>query len=266
MKREKSLAATRKGNGPLVLLLHGIGGSRTAWDKVVQRLQSSFTCLAPDMPGYGDSGDPAPGQGLAEIVAAIASLLQGRPAHVVGVSFGGLAALALARTHPALVKSLVLADATLGKAAVPERDRRQWLEMRRALAADIGSCSQDRAAAIAAPAAPRDIVAEIAAHMRRARPDGYLAVTAAIADSDARPWLSDIVQPSLIICGEHDGVTGLAISRTLARELRHARLVQIPAAGHAPHIEQPDLFAREVTTFLENCTRIVAGGSGRECM
>ncbi|ODU71809.1 MAG: hypothetical protein ABT05_00780 [Lautropia sp. SCN 66-9] len=107
-----------EGHGPLLLLLHGIGSSATAWSKQIERLSGDFSCLAPDLPGYGASPDPA-APGLQAIVADIAALLADRPAHVVGVSFGALCALGLARHRPELVRSLVLADATLCR-----RDRR----------------------------------------------------------------------------------------------------------------------------------------------
>src|SRR4051812_10578850 len=99
------LAVHRSGQGPLLLLLHGIGSSRTAWGPQVERLEGRFTCIAPDMPGYGDSDDPS-AQGLDAIVADIAGVLDGQGAHIAGVSFGALAALTIAHRHPALVKSL----------------------------------------------------------------------------------------------------------------------------------------------------------------
>lgn len=239
----------RSGQGTLLLLLHGIGSSRTAWSKQIDRLQGEFTCIAPDLPGYGDSPDPA-ASGLDGIVDEIAGVLDGESANVVGVSFGALAALTLAHRHPALVRSLILADATLGRARLPEDERERWLQSRFALANDLVSRSVERAAEIASPHAPAHVVEEIAMHMRRARPKGYIEVARAIAATDAEPWLRDIQLPALVICGEDDGVTGLAVSRTLARELPDARLETIAAAGHAPHIEQPDQFASAVRGFL----------------
>jgi pimeloyl-ACP methyl ester carboxylesterase len=96
------------------------------------------------------------------------------------------------------------------------------------------------------------VVDEIAFHMRRARRSGYMAVAEAIATTDARPWLKSIDQPCLIMCGEHDGVTGLQISQYLADHLSSAQMVKIPSAGHAPHIEQADIFAQAVRQFLKH--------------
>ena len=239
----------RRGQGPRLLLLHGIGSSRTAWTRQIDRLHDHFTCLAPDLPGYGDSPDLAV-PGLDGIVETVADLLDGMPAHVVGVSFGALVAIALAHRQPALVRSLVLSDATLGRARMPDAERARWLQNRIALADDLVSRSTERAAEIASRRASAAVVEEIALHMRRARPRGYIEVAKAIAATDAEPWLGGITQPALVICGEDDGVTGLAVSKRLVDALQDARLVTIDAAGHAPHIERPDRFAEAVRSFL----------------
>ncbi len=244
------LHAIRRGDGPTLLFLHGIGSSATAWSGQIERLSGEFTCLAPDLPGYGDSPDPV-ATGLDAIVVDIVDVLEERPAHVVGVSFGALTALALARARPHLVKSLVLADATLGKAGVPATERERWLSHREGLAGDLATRSVERAAQIAGPAATAAVVDEIAVHMRRARAAGYMNVARAIAETDARPWLSLLEQPALVLCGEDDRVTGIDVSRSLTQGLAGSTLVSIAGAGHAPHIEQPELFAQAVRKFLQ---------------
>lgn len=239
----------RAGRGPALLLLHGIGSSGTAWSKQTARLGPHFTCLAPDLPGYGESPD-ASGPHLEDIVDDVAAVLDGQPAHVLGVSFGALTALGLARFRPALVKSLVLADATLGRADLSDAEKARWLQGRRDLADQLAERSIDRAAQIASPDAPPAVVEEIAAHMRRARAPGYVQVARIIAATDARPWLGDIDSPTLILCGANDTVTGSWMSGTLARMIPGAQSRTIPGAGHAPHIEQPDMFAEATLEFL----------------
>jgi len=248
------LHVLREGHGPVLLLLHGIGSSATAWSKQVERLGGEFTCLAPDLPGYGDSPGPT-GEGLEPIVADVVDVLEGQPAHVVGVSFGALTALGLARARPDLVRSLVLSDATLGRAHFPAEERERWLQGRERLGNELASRSLERARELAGPNAGAEVIEEIARHMRRARPEGYLAVARAIAQTDARPWLADLGQPALIVCGEDDRVTGLDVSRTLQAGLAQAELLVIADAGHAPHIEQPDRFATGVRDFLRRVQR-----------
>lgn len=188
------------------------------------------------------------------ILEAVVDVVRDGPAHVMGVSFGALLALALARHYPQCVDSLVLADATLGRAYLPDPEREQWLQNRLALSRSLQDVSMERAAKIAAPGAPAQVVDEIARHMRRARPEGYMAVANAIAATDARPWLAAIAKPALVLCGEDDRVTGADVSRILADALPQASLRVIPKAGHAPHIEQADVFARLAREFLRDRT------------
>ena len=243
------LHVLRRGQGPVLLLLHGIGSSATAWSGQMERLGGDFTCIAPDLPGYGDSPDPT-GVGLDAIAGDVADVLNGQPAHVMGVSFGALTALALARARPNLVTTLILADATLGRASLPAEERQRWLAHRENLANDLVSRSVERAGEIAGPNAEPEVIQEIATHMRRARPVGYMTVARAIAETDARPWLDEIGQPTLLLCGEDDRVTGMNISKTLLERLPNANLAVVSGAGHAPHIEQPDRFAAMARDFL----------------
>jgi pimeloyl-ACP methyl ester carboxylesterase len=245
----KRLHVLREGRGPRLLLLHGIGSSATAWSKQMERLGGDYTCLAPDLPGYGESPDSTR-PGLDGIVAQVADVLDGQPAHVLGVSFSALTALALARIEPDLVTSLILADATLGRAHLPLEERERWLRNRESLAKDLATRSVERAGEIAGRHATPAVVEEIALHMRRARPSGYMTVAKTIAETDARPWLRQIAQRTLLLCGEDDRVTGVDVSQILLDQLPNARLVLVAGAGHAPHIEQAERFAEAVREFL----------------
>lgn len=80
-----------------------------------------------------------------------------------------------------------------------------------------------------------------------------MTVATAISETHTRPWLGGIGQPTLLLCGEDDRVTGMDVSQTLRNQLPNANLLVIPGAGHAPHIEQPDRFAQVVREFLQ-CT------------
>ncbi len=98
-----SLAYDRSGTGAPLLLVHGIGSRRGAWDPVLAVLGGTRDAIAIDLPGFGDSAPLPPGavpsvQGLADAVAAfVEELGLERPPDVVGNSLGGAIALELAR-------------------------------------------------------------------------------------------------------------------------------------------------------------------------
>jgi pimeloyl-ACP methyl ester carboxylesterase len=89
-----TLAYTRTGAGAPLVLLHGIGSSRHAWDPVIADLARHFDVLAIDLPGFGDSAamppqvEPLP----AALAAAVAGLLDDlgiTAPHIAGNSLGG---------------------------------------------------------------------------------------------------------------------------------------------------------------------------------
>jgi aspartate dehydrogenase len=261
-------AARRSGEGSAVFLLHGIGSSATSWDRLAPLL-AGHRLIAPDFPGYGDTPD-APDMTLDDLAGRLAAAIdaEGGSAHLVGVSFGALVALALARRSPERVRSLVLADATLGRGGFPAAERERWLAGRLAFADGLAAGATERAREIAAPGAPADAIAEIAANMRRARPAGYRAVARIVAATDALPWLAEIRLPTLVLCGAADAVVGVPLAGTIAEALPDARYATIEGAGHAPHVEQPAAFAEAVGAFVaavespERVTRVAVGGSG----
>lgn len=114
----RSLSTLRWGTGdPEVVLIHGGAQNAHTWDTVALALDRPL--IAPDLPGHGHSGSPAPDVGtrpdanaadLAEVIDGLAP----RAALIVGMSLGGLTAIALASARPDLVRRLMLVDITPG--------------------------------------------------------------------------------------------------------------------------------------------------------
>ena len=108
---------------PELVLLHGGSQNAHTWDTVALALGRPLLSL--DLPGHGHSDDASCGQVnvdaiAADVAVAVAALAPGARA-VVGMSLGGLTALALARDFPALVRALVLVDVTPGVTAQKSR-------------------------------------------------------------------------------------------------------------------------------------------------
>ncbi len=114
----RSLSTLRWGVGePELVLVHGGAQNAHTWDTVALALGRPL--IAPDLPGHGHSGSPAPGVGtrpdasaadLAEVIDELAPRLS----LVVGMSLGGLTAISLAASRPDLVPRLLLVDVTPG--------------------------------------------------------------------------------------------------------------------------------------------------------
>ena len=100
------------GDGPPLVLVHGLGGSATNWIELAPLLAPTFRLVIPDLPGHGAS-EPLPGvsglQPYADRVAAVMEHEGAAPAPVVGHSLGGLVVLRLALRRPRAVSAVVLA-------------------------------------------------------------------------------------------------------------------------------------------------------------
>lgn len=241
--------------GPLLLFLHGIGGHRGNWDDQLAALSATHRCVALDARGYGDSGWRPPA-GFTDYGDDAARVIRhfGGPAHVVGLSMGGRAALDLYRRHPALVASLTLADTSAGSAAAatpaaiaeavalraqPLLDGRSPAEIAPAIVGKLAG------PAISAAARQRLIDSHAAL-----RVEAYLAALAAVIGFGDFPAWADIGVPVLVIVGEHDVIAPPAHARAMAAAMRDARLVEIPGAGHVSNVEAPAAFNAALAGFL----------------
>jgi pimeloyl-ACP methyl ester carboxylesterase len=105
------LAYTRAGEGPVVLLIHGLGGTRRTWRALILGLAIRFTVIAPDLPGHGDSEPPAGDYSLGAHACAVRDLLialDHSRASILGHSLGGGVALQFAYQFPERTDRLVL--------------------------------------------------------------------------------------------------------------------------------------------------------------
>lgn len=99
------------GQGPVVVLLHGMAGTWYAWRHVIPALAAHYTVVAPDLRGFGDSEKPATGYDKKTLAADIYALLQQlghKSIFLAGHDFGGPVAYALAAAHPELVRRLAV--------------------------------------------------------------------------------------------------------------------------------------------------------------
>src|SRR2546423_10524764 len=122
------------GDGDPLLLVEGLGESMWAWREQVHVFAQRFQTIAFDTRGTGRSPVPSEPYGIPELAEDAAAILDGRTAHVVGLSMGGYVALTLALARPELVRSLVLVGTGAGG---PERVPRPD-HVREAFAAAIG--------------------------------------------------------------------------------------------------------------------------------
>jgi 2-hydroxymuconate-semialdehyde hydrolase len=248
------------GPDPVVLFLHGSGPGVSAWANwrlVMPACARSFRVVAPDLVGFGHTERPAGVcYDLDTWVAQVLALLDGlgiERAHLVGNSFGGALALALAIRQPARVRRLVLMGSVgVPFALTPGLDE-VWgytpsLENMRHL---LDLFAFDRA-----------LVTDELARLRyqaSVRP-GFQESFAAMFPAPRQRWVDamasreadirGIAHETLIIHGRDDQIIPLSNSLTLAQWIHRSQLHVFGRCGHWTQIEHTARFARLITDFF----------------
>ncbi len=243
------------GESPL-LLLHGLGSSADDWFMQLPAFAPHFRCIALDLRGHGLSDKPDGPYSVslfAADAAALLSALAAVPAHVLGLSLGGMVAQQLGMGYPHLVRSLVLIN-TLPGIWPPD-----WhivrLGLRRLSAPWRRRSMAEQAARVAADLFPRPqqafLRAQVEARLASNDPEAYRKATLAVAAFRPGRALRRLTCPVLIIAGEEDRVVPRSYQERLRRAIPHAEFVRIPGAGHASNVEAPDAVNRAVLAFLQ---------------
>ncbi len=115
------LAFKKEGNGPGVVLIHGLGGNKEVWTEISKRMKKDHTVVSVDLPGHGGSMDIAPPlkEGAADLdaigadIAKLIRKLKIEPVILVGHSIGGAIAVRVALSDPKAVRGIILVDSTL---------------------------------------------------------------------------------------------------------------------------------------------------------
>lgn len=245
------------GDGPPVVLLHGLGSCADDWVFQLPDLGRRFRCLAVDLRGHGLSDKPDDRYTMATLAADVAGFVTALgigPVHVVGLSLGGMVAQQLAISYPAWVRSLVLINTLPGLWPPPRAMLRTLWGRLRALRVERAQGMHDTAAVVAQSLFPephqrlfRDMTARRIAENDVA---AYRRSTAAIARFWPGRTLQRVACPTLILSGELDTVVPLVYQERLLRRLPHARMVRIPASRHASNIDRPEVVNPLILEFL----------------
>ncbi|MBV2362294.1 alpha/beta fold hydrolase [Streptomonospora nanhaiensis] len=262
----------RRGNGSPVLLLHGLGHHRRAWQRVVPVLARHHDVVVPDLPGFGDSAAPDPDCAydigwLADTVAAFCDRIGVRRPHVAGNSLGGAMALELgARGRAASVTAL----SPIGFGTAPRIAGARCLSRGARWAARIPA--PVLRAAVETPAARalarRFLRGDPASEAARAvtfdvsvlSPGSpFLRLTPHVAGYVFQESVAAGV-PVTVAWGDRDRLLPPAGARRALRRIPHARQVALLGCGHIPMADNPRAVAAEI---LQTCRRAGAGRPAR---
>jgi pimeloyl-ACP methyl ester carboxylesterase len=246
------------GDGAPLLFIHGLGSCGDDWRPQLDYFSSRYRTIACDLRGHGQSSKPRTTysiEGFANDVASLLRELAAGPAHVVGISLGGMVAFQLAVDAPELVRSLTIVNSGPGVPAATFKQRMP-LYIRLVYARVLGLRAMAKAIAKRLFPKPEQVdlqrafVARLAANDKRC----YLASLRAIfAGWSVADRLAEIRCPVLVLASDND-YTPVALKQAYAASLANARVVVVPDARHALPMEKPREFNRALANFLASQT------------
>jgi pimeloyl-ACP methyl ester carboxylesterase len=259
------------GQGPALLLLHGVTTSSQTWEHVAPLLSRHFTLIAPDLLGHGASAAPRGDYSLGAHASGARDLLTAlghRHATVVGHSLGGGVGMQFAYQFPERCERLVLVSSgglgrdvhlVLRAAALPGADYvLPLLTDPRVLGVGRGLGGLLRRVRLA-PSGDVDVLARGFASLDNAgsRQAFLHTIRAVIEPGGQRVSAHDRLElaaliPTLIVWGERDSIIPLAHGEAAHAAMPGSRLEVFPRAGHMPHDADPERFAELLTDFCKS--------------
>ena len=267
------LSYVDSGSGPVVLFIHGILGSQRQWAHLVDEMDDDHRVLLPDLFGHGDSAKPMGDYSLGAHAAAMRDLLDHlriERVTLVGHSLGGGIAMQFFYLFPERVDRLVLvASGGLGREVNVVLRSATLPGAAQVLSVLASAPVLSRAEALGRGAArvgwrPG---ADIGAMWRGFRSLGdresrraFLATTRAVIDFGGQSISAhdhlegSLPVPTLIVWGSRDRMIPPSHALSVQRALPDCRVVMFEGAGHFPHLDDPDRFARVLRAFIATGT------------
>ncbi|MCZ7566715.1 MAG: 3-oxoadipate enol-lactonase [Burkholderiales bacterium] len=243
-----------EGDGPWITMSHSLACSLHMWDEQAALLARHFKVLRFDTRGHGASDAPDGPYSLEMLADDLKGLLDAldiKRTHFVGLSMGGMIGQVFALRYPGVLRTLVLADTT---SRYPAEAAGVWAE-RIKVAESRGmeplvAPTLERWFTEPFRAANPDKVRRIAQMIRTTPVAGYAGCSHAIPKIDVSARLRELDAPALVIVGERDTGTPVAMAREIHESYPGSELVIIPSAAHLANVEQPEAFNAALADFL----------------
>jgi pimeloyl-ACP methyl ester carboxylesterase len=256
------------GDGPVLLLVHGMAGSAENWREVIEPLAQRHTVVAPDLPGHGSSAGGPGDYSLGSLASGLRDLLLTlghERATLVGHSLGGGIAMQFAYQFPEMVERLVLVSSgglgpevspVLRAAALPGADL--FISATASAGQRAGGALGRGLAAIGIKPAPdlAEVARGYASLADPSRRRAFLATLRSVVGTEGqrvaaadRLYLAEAM-PLLIVWGARDQIIPVRHGEDAHRALPGSKLEVFEDVGHLPQLEQPGRFVTALERFL----------------
>lgn len=245
---------TGQEGAPVVMLSHSLACSLVMWQPQMAVLESAFQVLRFDTRGHGESDAPEGAYSLELLTADAVGLLDAlniKTVHFVGLSMGGMIGQCLALDYADRLKSLALCDTA---ASMPEETQPIWQQRidaagQTGMAGQVDGTLERWFRPEYLQLNPPEV--EMIRRQILATPvAGYVGCCEAIRRLKYLDRLSEIKLSTLIMVGEEDPGTPVAVSEAMHARISGSELVVLPSARHLSNIEQAAAFNTALMAFL----------------
>jgi pimeloyl-ACP methyl ester carboxylesterase len=255
------LAYARRGAGPPVLLIQGVGVHGEGWRPQIDTLAGRCSCVWFDNRGVGQSQPPTADLSVDRMARDAAAILDAEDwpdAHIIGHSLGGLVAIRLALSVPARVRSLSLLSTFARGRDAGASVQMAWIGLR----TRVGTRRMRRAAFLEILAPPSALVgvdrdrmareiAPLFGHDLADHPPIETQQLAALRAEDVTSALPTLAVPTLVVSAAHDPISPPALGRALAAGIPGARYELLPDQAHGAPILAADSVNALLLSHLE---------------
>lgn len=243
------------GQGPPLVLLHGLGSSHLDWEYQVKVLADHFQIVTVDLRGHGQTGKPAGPYSVSLFTTDVVKLIQTlqlAPVHVAGLSMGGMIAFQLALDAPELVKSLIIINSGPALILKTSLERRAFF-MRDLIVRCLGMgyLAQMLGKMLLPEPHQKPLRKKLISRWSKNNKKAYLASLRAITGWSVEDRISKIHCPCLIMTADND-YTPVSFKQAYLSKIPQAELVVIPNSRHLSPIDQPDQVNNAMLKFLSS--------------
>ena len=240
-----------KGEGDLIVLLHGWGSNITLFANMIELLSKKYKVVAMDMPGFGKSEEPKEVWDVSSYVQFVIDFLKDydtKEVMLLGHSFGGRVIIKMhSRSDlPFKVTKVILVDSA--GIMPPKSIKKSWRTRYYKLGRTVLSWGIVRKFF---PDALENFRKKMGSADYAAASPMMRQVMVKVVNEDLEPYLPNIKAPTLLVWGVNDTATPLSDGEKMEKLIPDAGLVKLENAGHYSFLEQQFIFNRVMCSFLK---------------
>lgn len=240
-----------KGEGDLIVLLHGWGSNITLFANMIELLSKKYKVVAMDMPGFGKSDEPKEVWDVSSYVQFVIDFLKDydtKEVMLLGHSFGGRVIIKMHSRDdlPFKVTKVILVDSA--GIMPPKSNKKSWRTRYYKLGRTVLSWGIVKKIF---PDALENFRKKMGSADYAAASPMMRQVMVKVVNEDLEPYLPNIKAPTLLVWGVNDTATPLSDGEKMEKLIPDAGLVKLENAGHYSFLEQQFTFNRVMCSFMK---------------